>query len=86
MLRAVKMNKMSQFLYMTFAGKIPFCRFWGHFPALKVRVSGLDPNTTANRIEIDIYLKTETEYRTYFKTVQKNRNRLNSQHSTQRRQ
>jgi len=31
--------------YMIFARKILFPEFLGQFPALKLRVSGLDPNT-----------------------------------------
>ena len=41
-----KTNKMPEF-YMIFARKkyLFFPEFWGQFPALKLRVSGLDPNT-----------------------------------------
>jgi len=40
----MKINKMPEFC-MIFARKILFLEFWGQFPALKPRVSGLNPNT-----------------------------------------
>jgi len=57
------MNKMPEF-YMIFARKLLFIRFFfflggGQFPALKLRVSGLDPNTNYV-IKVDIVLRPQS--------------------------
>jgi len=49
---------MSEF-YMIFARKIPFSEFWGQFPALKLRVRGLDPNTKYV-IKVNIVLRVQS--------------------------
>jgi len=52
----MKTNKMPEF-YMIFARKIHFSpNFGGQFPALKLRVSGLDHNTKYV-IKMDIVLR-----------------------------
>jgi len=52
------MIKMPQF-YMTFARKKLFPEFWGEIPALKLRVSGLDPNTNYV-VMMDIVLRVQS--------------------------
>jgi len=53
-----KINKMPEF-YIIFARKILFTEFWGKFPALKLRVSGLSPNTNYV-IMANIVLRTQS--------------------------
>jgi len=45
--------------YMIFARKILFPKFWRQFPALKLRVSGLNPNTNYV-IMMDIVLRAQS--------------------------
>jgi len=52
-----KMNKMLKFCII-FARKILYPKFLGQFPALKLRVSVLDPNTD-NVIMVDIVLRAQ---------------------------
>ena len=52
------MNKMSE-IYMIFARKIVFHEFWGQFPALKLRVSEIDPNANYV-IMVDIVLRAQS--------------------------
>jgi len=44
--------------FYMFARKIHFPEFWGQFPAPKLRVSGLDPNTNyVNMVDIVLRLQ-----------------------------